>query len=170
MVKRTPIPVFIFLDENIAHMDEKIAGYFAENLPKEVAKFDLVFFPFPTKNRNKTKNRSKGKTDFEVACFVKKLIFSDDRIESCLYQNPSPQFVFLTRDLNFIEDVFKEMRRDGKQVGGIIMPVENIILFIEGETTVPLSVVSVYHKPNVRKKAMVAAISETLSNFLNKNF
>ncbi len=160
------VPVFVFLDENIAHMDEKIAQYFAENLPDEVERFDLIFFPFPTKKRN----RGKGKTDYEVACFVKKLIFSNEHIGNCLYQRPGPQFVFLTRDLNFIEDVVKEMRKDGKRIGGIIMPAENIILFVEGEMTVPLSVVCVYHKPNIRKKEMVAAVSKTLKSFLNKSF
>lgn len=171
MVKeKTPTPVFVFLDENIAQMDEKIAEYFAKNLPDEVEKFDFIFFPFPTKNSNKSKNKTKGKTDYEVVCFVKKLIFSDERVENRLYQSPSPQFVFLTRDQDFLKDVVKEMRKDNKQIGGIIMPAENIILLIERETTVPLSIVCVYHKPNIRKKAMVAAISKTLKDFLGNNF
>lgn len=168
-----PIPVFVFLDENIAHMDGKIEDFLEEKFPEQLTEFSLFFFPFPTKSvgkgQEKNKSRGKGKTDYEVTCFVKKIIFSDKYIKSFLCQNLDPWFIFLTRDRNFIKDVVKEMKKDSKRVDGTIVPLEDVILFTENKVTTLLSVVCVYHKPNIRKNALVAAAANTLKDFLNTN-
>jgi len=82
---REPIPVFVFLDENIAYMDEKIAEYFVENLPNEVQKFDLIIFPFPKK--------WKGQKDFQNVISLKDLIYSQKYIKHCLNKQPR-QYLF----------------------------------------------------------------------------
>lgn len=161
-----PIPVFVFLDENIAQMDEEIENFFKDKFSDESEIFTLFFPFFPLKVKQKNQ---KGKKDYQVVKLVKQVIFSEQHVKKCLFQELKPILVFLTRDQNFIEDVVKEMREDGETIGGLIMPVENEILLIDDELSVPLSVVCVYHKPDIGKKAMLVAISETLKDFLNDN-
>ena len=163
---REPIPVFVFLDENIAYMDEKIAEYFVENLPNEVQKFDLIIFPFPKK--------WKGQKDFQNVISLKDLIYSQKHIKHCLNKQPSPVFVFLTLDLNFIDDVDYGFENPDPGDNGaerrdeVIEDSDGFILL--GKSPVKLFVACGHHKQNAKKKILAKEISDFLSSFLNSRF
>ena len=164
-MNKETIPVFVFLDENIAKSDTKIAGCLVEDFPEELEKFDLFILPFP--------NQAKSKADHEVIIFIKNLIFSDKRIEEYLRRGPSPIFIFLTLDLNFVEDVKlglellsgkKLKSAEGVEVG------ENSFFLNKSGVKVELFSVSVFHRANLRKKALIKEIALHLKNFIAQNF
>ncbi|MBI2676416.1 MAG: hypothetical protein HYX21_00470 [Candidatus Yanofskybacteria bacterium] len=161
------IPVFVFLDENIANMDEKILEFFQEETDEKFDFFTLFFPPFPIKT--KPSGKKKGNKDYQVMQLARQSLFSNKHILKCLFQDAKPRFVFLTRDRDFLEDVMKEKKEDNQQIGGIIMPAENKVLFIEKELSIPLSIVWVKHGQNVGSRAMSTAVSQTLKNFLVKH-
>lgn len=163
-MKAKPIPVFVFLDENIAHMDERIAEYFVENLPEEVKKFDLIIFPFPKK--------WKGQKDFQNVISLKDLVFSQKDIKSCLVNQPSPVFIFLTLDLNFIDDAgygFENSDDKMAERENEVFPESDGFILL-GKSPVKLFVLNVCHKQNSKKKFLIKEISEFLRSFLNDNF
>ncbi|MBI2057623.1 MAG: hypothetical protein HYT63_01410 [Candidatus Yanofskybacteria bacterium] len=158
------IPVFVFLDENIANMDEKILNFFLKKTDEKLELFTLFFPIFHVRKR--LDGEKKGRKDYQVMQLAKQVIFSDHHVLKCLFQDIKPRLVFLTRDHDFLEDVVKEKKEDNQQIGGVIMPIENKILFTEKELSVPLFVVWVKHKPNAGSKAILAAVSQSLINFL----
>ena len=161
------IPVFVFLDENIVHMDEKILKFFKENLDEKFDSFALFFPSFPIKiNPN---SKKKGRKDYQVMQLARQILFSNGHVLKCLFQDTKPRFVFLTRDHNFLEDVVREKKEDNQQIEGIIMPAESKILFIEKELAIPLSVVWVKHDQSDGRKAMSVAVSQALKFFLSKH-
>ena len=168
MLEIETVPVFVFLDENIIYMDEGILKFFKENTDEKFDFFTLFFPSFPIKT--KPDGKKKGKKDYQVMQLARQVLFSNEHILKCLFQDTKPRIVFLTRDRNFLEDVVKEKKEDNQQIGGIIIPTENKILFIEKELTIPLFIVWVKHEQNAGSKAMLVAVSQTLKKFLNKHF
>jgi len=136
-----------------------------EDFPEELEKFDLFILPFP--------NQAKSKADHEVIIFIKNLIFSDKRIEEYLRRGPSPIFIFLTLDLNFVEDVKLGLKflsgKKLKSAEGIEVG-ENSFFLNKSGIKVELFSVSVFHRANLRKKALNKEIALHLKNFIAQIF
>ena len=168
-MSQEPVPVFVFLDENISRMDEKILDFFAKNYAEALSRFDLFILPFPRKY--------KGKPDHEVVYMVRDYIFSNDHIQNCLSSSPDVQFLFLTLDKNFIDDVAAGLRnsslrkRKAPRLDRKIIPAGNFIMLVKKDSPVVcLLIIPICHSQNAGKETLVADISKSLKDFLNANF
>jgi len=106
-ISKEKVPVFVFLDENVSCANfEKLKS--ARISPR----YELKVIPFPPVMD------CLGIFDFQVALFLKKMILSSFYgIYRVLHNNPLPIFIFLTKDLTFIEDAEKgfESWRDNRK-------------------------------------------------------
>lgn len=91
---KSPIPVFVFLDENIPSVDHDIFNYLIIN-----GRHKIKIVPFPHLFK------SLGLPDLYVVRLLRKIIFSKEYdIEKFLAREIQPIFIFLTCDIDFIED------------------------------------------------------------------
>lgn len=160
--KKKPVPFFVFLDENIAGLDEEIAQVFSQGHDPE--NFSLCIFPFP--------KSKKGKKDWEIVLYLKQAVFSPRYpIRALLDDSPTPVVVFLTLDLDFVEDAQRGFNKSDKkwhlheqvmQFAG-----DRILFFKDEHWTVTVSILTVPYTEKDKKQGLPEVLARALNKFLS---
>ncbi|MDO8495515.1 MAG: hypothetical protein Q7S32_03265 [bacterium] len=158
-----PIPVFVFLDENIAGLNKAVGSAFKRW--GNFNDFELFVFPFP--------NSEKKKKDWQVVLYLRRVIFSPKNyhIRNVLSSGVDFRIILLTLDLNFIKDAqngFNRSDREWRIHESVIKFDGKHILLKEEDQKVVLDIVSVPFNEKDKRHGLPRVLVTALNDFLNK--
>lgn len=160
--EKKPTPVFVFLDENIAGLDKEVAQAFLRWY--DTVNFTLYIFPFP--------KSKKGKKDWQVVLYLQQAVFSSHYpIRDLAEDNPAPIVLFLTLDINFIEDAQRGFNKSDKRWHlheQFIEFNEEGFVFKEEGRVVTVPVLAVHYTEKDKKQGLPKVLARSLSKFLSK--
>ncbi|TSC74307.1 MAG: hypothetical protein G01um101444_333 [Parcubacteria group bacterium Gr01-1014_44] len=164
---REKIPVFVFLDENIPSVEHNVFNHVIIN-----SRHKITIIPFPHLFK------SLGIPDLYVVRLLRKMIFSKEyNIEKFLTREVRPIFIFLTCDIDFIEDA-----KNGKGVSEecrIQKGQENQVVYNHNSIQFParsypnksfcVRVCSIILKNNDKRSSLIVKMGQAIKTILKNN-